>query len=52
MRLASASVFEKIIVGYGLDQAGRYALILAARMSGGRDGELTVVFPYHALLTP
>lgn len=43
-------VFERIVVGYAGEQAGRDALVLAATLAARLDGALTVVFPYHPLL--
>lgn len=43
-------MFERIVVGYAGEQAGRDALALAAALAGCLGGGLTVVFPYHPLL--
>jgi nucleotide-binding universal stress UspA family protein len=43
-------VLEKIVVGYGGDQAGHDAVVLAARIATAVEGRLTVVFPYRPLL--
>jgi nucleotide-binding universal stress UspA family protein len=45
-----AQVLEKILVGYGGDQAGRDAAALAGTLAAVAGGRLTVVFPYHPLL--
>jgi nucleotide-binding universal stress UspA family protein len=44
-------VLEKIVVGYAGDQAGRDAVALAGRIAAAVKGGLTIVFPYHPLLT-
>lgn len=45
-----ALVFEKIVVGYASDQAGRDALALAHELATIVQGRLTIVFPYHPVL--
>jgi nucleotide-binding universal stress UspA family protein len=44
-------MFEKILVGYAGDRAGRDAVALAARLASVSGGELIVVYPYHPLLS-
>jgi nucleotide-binding universal stress UspA family protein len=44
-------VLETIVVGYAGDQAGRDAVALAGRIAAAVKGGLTIVFPYHPLLT-
>lgn len=44
-----AVMFERIIVGYAGDRAGRDAVSLAARLAAVSSARLTVVFPYHPL---
>jgi nucleotide-binding universal stress UspA family protein len=48
--LSLVLVYEKIVVGYAGDQAGRDAVTLAARLVGVLGSQVTVVFPYHPLL--
>jgi nucleotide-binding universal stress UspA family protein len=48
--LSLVLVYEKIVVGYARDQAGRDAVTLAARLAGVLGSQVTVVFPYHPLL--
>jgi nucleotide-binding universal stress UspA family protein len=48
--LSLVLVYEKIVVGYAGDQAGRDAVTLAARLAGVLGSQVTVVFPYHPLL--
>jgi nucleotide-binding universal stress UspA family protein len=43
-------VFERILLAYGPDGAGRDAAVLAARLAAASGGSLTIVFPYHPLL--
>jgi nucleotide-binding universal stress UspA family protein len=43
-------MFEKIVVGYAGEQAGRDAVKLAARLAATLSSHVTVVFPYHPLL--
>jgi nucleotide-binding universal stress UspA family protein len=43
-------MFEKIVVGYAGDQAGRDAVKLAARLAAVLSSHVTIVFPYHPLL--
>jgi nucleotide-binding universal stress UspA family protein len=45
-------VFERIVIGYAGDQAGRDAVALAARLAALLGSEVTIVFPYHPLLAP
>jgi len=42
-------VFDRIVVGYAGDQAGRDAVRLAITLAGVCGSELTVVFPYKPL---
>jgi nucleotide-binding universal stress UspA family protein len=42
-------VFKRIVVGYAGDQAGRDAVVLAAKLASLWDAKLTVAFPYHPL---
>jgi nucleotide-binding universal stress UspA family protein len=44
-------VLKKIVVGYAGDRAGRDAVALAGLLASTLDARLTVVFPYHPLLT-
>ncbi len=44
-------MFEKIVVGYASDRAGRDAVALAARLAALFEGRLTVVFPYQPLFS-
>jgi len=43
-------MFDRIVVGYAGDQAGRDAVRLAARIAAVLSSHVTVVFPYHPLL--
>jgi nucleotide-binding universal stress UspA family protein len=43
-------MFDKIVVGYASDQAGRDAVTLAARLAAALSSQVTVVYPYHPLL--
>ncbi len=43
-------MFDRIVVGYAGDQAGRDAVRLAAGLAALLGSEMTVVFPYHPLL--
>jgi nucleotide-binding universal stress UspA family protein len=43
-------VFNKIVVGYAEDRAGKDAICLAAKLAVLFDSEWTVVFPYQPLL--
>jgi nucleotide-binding universal stress UspA family protein len=45
-------MFDRIVVGYAGDQAGRDAVKLAARLAALLSSHVTVVFPYHPLLAP
>ena len=45
-------MFDKIVVGYAGDQAGKDAVSLAARLATLGGSRLTVVFPYKPLLAP
>jgi nucleotide-binding universal stress UspA family protein len=40
-------MFEKIVVGYASDEAGRDAITLAARLAARLGSHVTVVFPYN-----
>ena len=42
-------MFERIVVGYAGDRAGRDAVVLASQLAAISGAELTVVFPYHPL---
>ena len=42
-------MFDRIVVGYAGDQAGRDAVKLAARLAAVLSSDLTIVFPYHPL---
>jgi nucleotide-binding universal stress UspA family protein len=44
-----AAVFERILVGYAGDQAGRDAAALAAQCASLAGAELTIAYPYHPL---
>jgi nucleotide-binding universal stress UspA family protein len=44
-------VLEKIVVGYAGDRAGRDAVTLAGVIAAAVGAHLTVVFPYHPLLS-
>ncbi|HEX4837651.1 MAG TPA: universal stress protein [Solirubrobacteraceae bacterium] len=48
--LSLVLVYEKIVVGYAGDQAGRDAVTFAARLADVLGSQVTVVFPYHPLL--
>ncbi len=43
-------MFERIVVGYGSDRAGRDAVALAARLAGPLGSSIAIAFPYHPLL--
>ena len=43
-------MFDRIVVGYASDQAGRDAVKLAARLAAALSSQVTVVYPYHPLL--
>jgi nucleotide-binding universal stress UspA family protein len=47
-----STVFERIVVGYAGDQAGRDAVRLASTLAAACGGELTVAFPYRPLFAP
>jgi nucleotide-binding universal stress UspA family protein len=42
-------MFNKIVVGYEGEQAGRDAVKLAAKLAAVSGSEITVVYPYHPL---
>ena len=44
-------MFNKIVVGYAQDQAGKDAVCLAAKLAVLLDSDWTVVFPYQPLLS-
>jgi nucleotide-binding universal stress UspA family protein len=44
-------MFKKIVVGCAEDQAGKDAVLLAARLAALLDSDWTVVFPYQPLLS-
>lgn len=44
-------MFNKIIVGYAQDQAGKDAVCLAAKLAALFDSDWTVIFPYQPLLS-
>jgi nucleotide-binding universal stress UspA family protein len=44
-------LFDRILVGYLSDRAGRDAVALAAQLRSLLAGKLTVLFPYHPLLS-
>jgi nucleotide-binding universal stress UspA family protein len=44
-------MFKKIVVGCAEDQAGKDAVLLAAKLAALLDSEWTVVFPYQPLLS-
>ena len=44
-----ALMFERIVVGYAGDRAGRDGMLLATRLAGLCSAQLTIVFPYHPL---
>jgi nucleotide-binding universal stress UspA family protein len=43
-------MFERILVGYAGDRAGRDAVVLAALLATPSGAELSVAYPYHPLL--
>jgi nucleotide-binding universal stress UspA family protein len=43
-------VFDKVVIGYAGDQAGRDAVALGARLAGLLGSAVSIVFPYHPLL--
>lgn len=45
-------MFERLVVGYAGDRAGRDAVALATAIARATGAELTIVFPYHPLLSP
>ena len=45
--IVSVLMFEKIVVGYASDEAGRDAITLAARLAARLGSHVTVVFPYN-----
>jgi nucleotide-binding universal stress UspA family protein len=44
-------MFERIVVGYAGDRAGRDGVVLASQLASMCGAELTIVFPYHPLLS-
>jgi nucleotide-binding universal stress UspA family protein len=44
-------MFERIVVGYAGDRAGRDGIVLASQLASMCDAELTIVSPYHPLLS-
>ena len=44
-------MFKKIVVGCAEDQAGKDAVVLAAKLAALLDSDLTVVFPYQPMLS-
>lgn len=44
-------MFERIVVGYAGDQAGRDSVTLASELASMCGAELTIVYPYHPLLS-
>lgn len=44
-------MFERIVVGYAGDEAGRDGVVLASQLASMCGAELTIVFPYHPLLS-
>jgi nucleotide-binding universal stress UspA family protein len=44
-------LFDRIVVGYTDDQAGRDAVRLAGQLAAPLHSRMTVVFPYHPLLS-
>ena len=44
-----AFVFERIVVGYAGDRAGRDGVLLASRLAALTHASVTVAFPYHPL---
>jgi hypothetical protein len=42
-------MFKKIVVGCADDQAGKDAVMLAAKLAALHDNDWTVVFPYQPL---
>lgn len=45
-----ADMFERLVVGYAGDRAGRDGVLLASRLAELTGAEVTVVYPYHPLL--
>jgi nucleotide-binding universal stress UspA family protein len=45
-----AFMFDKIVVGYAGEEAGRDAVTLAARLAAVLSSHVTIVYPYHPLL--
>ncbi len=43
-------MFQRILVGYAGDRAGRDGVLLASRLSALCAAEVTIVYPYHPLL--
>ena len=50
-RVKEPVVFEKIVVGYSGDEAGRDAVKLCAQIAAALGSEVTVVYPYSPLLS-
>jgi nucleotide-binding universal stress UspA family protein len=48
--LSVRAMFERILVGYAGDQAGRDSVLLASRLAGLTGAAVSVAFPYHPLL--
>jgi nucleotide-binding universal stress UspA family protein len=48
--LSLVLVFDRIVVGYAGEEAGRDAVMLAARLAAVLGSHVTIVFPYHPLL--
>jgi nucleotide-binding universal stress UspA family protein len=44
------SMFERIVVGYARDEAGRDGVLLASQLAALTGASLTVAIPYHPLL--
>ncbi len=44
-------MFERIVAGYAGDRAGRDAVVLATQLALACGGQLSIVFPYHPLLS-
>src|ERR1700690_3376173 len=44
-------MFEKIVLGYAGDRAGRDAAVLAVVLAEALGSQLVVAFPYHPLLS-
>ena len=44
-------MFDRIMVGYGGDEAGRDAAVLASRLAELLGAQLLVAFPYHPLIS-